>query len=130
MLLPLPNNPWTKYQAGTDSDDSDYFQVAPWISPSARSLLEDMLESDPKKRYSMGEVRSHPWFTQTPGDSGRCDDTTMLRKIGNDSGGDLRNNRSSSCSSRSSSSTAAAEAALKALRGQGKASEGLLPSID
>jgi len=39
-----------------------------------------MMESDPKKRYTMAEVRSHPWFTQTRGwDSDSSDDASASK---------------------------------------------------
>ncbi|CAM9447321.1 unnamed protein product, partial [Hapterophycus canaliculatus] len=36
-----------------------------FMRPSAHSLVECMMKSDPKKRYTTTQVRSHPWFTQT-----------------------------------------------------------------
>ncbi|CAN0075736.1 unnamed protein product, partial [Laminaria digitata] len=34
------------------------------MSSSACSLLGCMLEPDPSKRFTIAQVRSHPWFTQ------------------------------------------------------------------
>jgi len=59
------------------------------------------MDLDPKKRYTMDEVSSHPWLTRPRGDS--SDDMNKNSKVGSDSGGELLNNRSSS--SRSGNST-------------------------
>lgn len=32
------------------------------MSPLARSLLEGLMDPDPEKRYTIEDVRSHPWF--------------------------------------------------------------------
>lgn len=52
------------------------------------------MKADPKKRYTMAEVRSHPWFTQARGGVHNSDAMNTRSEIGNDSDGDLRNNRS------------------------------------
>lgn len=43
------------------------FMFAPGMSEPACSLLECMLEPDPRKRYTVEQVRSHPWYTQQRG---------------------------------------------------------------
>ena len=40
---------------------------APGMSEPACSLLERLLEPNPQKRYTLKQVRSHPWYTQRPG---------------------------------------------------------------
>ena len=40
---------------------------APGMSEPVCSLLERMLEPDPRKRYTVEQVRSHPWYTQQRG---------------------------------------------------------------
>ena len=39
------------------------FKAAPGMSVEARSLLDCMLEPDPESRYTMQDVRAHPWLT-------------------------------------------------------------------
>lgn len=46
-------------------DHKRLFEASPGIRPSARSLLEGMLKTDPKRRYTVQMVRSHPWLTQS-----------------------------------------------------------------
>lgn len=43
------------------------FMFAPGMSKPACSLLECMLEPDPRKRYTVEQVRSHRWYTQQRG---------------------------------------------------------------
>lgn len=40
------------------------FKYAPEMTESARSLLDGILETQPAKRYTIAQVRSHPWFRQ------------------------------------------------------------------
>lgn len=39
------------------------FSYAPGMIPSARSLLDKMLEPNPAERFTIRDIRSHPWFT-------------------------------------------------------------------
>jgi serine/threonine protein kinase len=38
------------------------YQLKEDISKEARELLQGILEKDPKKRLTVGEILLHPWF--------------------------------------------------------------------
>lgn len=54
---PISPPPLVRPQAGD-------FEYAAGMSTSARSLLDCILRIDPAKRFTISQVRSHPWFTQ------------------------------------------------------------------
>ena len=59
LLLPRLCCPsGTKKAGGYDH----YFQFPAWICPLACSLLKGIMEPDAEKRYTIAEIRSHPWF--------------------------------------------------------------------
>lgn len=37
-----------------------------WISPEVKDLIDCILEVDPKRRYTVDNIRRHPWYTQIP----------------------------------------------------------------
>jgi serine/threonine protein kinase len=37
-----------------------------WISPEVKDLIRCILEVDPRKRYTMDDIRRHPWYTMVP----------------------------------------------------------------
>jgi hypothetical protein len=39
------------------------YKPAKWISPEVKDLIRCILEVDPKKRYTMNDIRKHPWYT-------------------------------------------------------------------
>jgi serine/threonine protein kinase len=39
------------------------YKPAKWISPEIKDLIRRILEVDPKKRYTMNDIRKHPWYT-------------------------------------------------------------------
>ena len=41
-----------------------HFEIPSWISNSAKSLLHKILNTDPTKRYSINDIRKHPWYKQ------------------------------------------------------------------
>eukprot|EP00903_Cladosiphon_okamuranus_P015952 g14734.t1 len=45
-----------------DKAQAGHFKAAPEMSVEARSLLDCMLEPNPENRYTMCEVRAHPWL--------------------------------------------------------------------
>ena len=47
------------------------FTVDPVMTESARALLDCLLELDPKKRFTVEQVRSHPWFLRDRLDESR-----------------------------------------------------------
>ena len=40
------------------------YQIPKFVSPESRDLIEKLLNTDPEKRYKIGDIRKHPWFTQ------------------------------------------------------------------
>lgn len=38
------------------------YQIPKWISQEGCDLLEKVLDTDPEKRYTIDQVRAHPWF--------------------------------------------------------------------
>lgn len=38
------------------------YQTPKWISPEVKDLIACILEVDPKKRYTVENVRKHPWY--------------------------------------------------------------------
>lgn len=43
---------------------SGEYRPARWISNEVRDLLRHVLEVDPAKRYTLEDIRKHPWYTQ------------------------------------------------------------------
>jgi serine/threonine protein kinase len=42
------------------------YKAAKWISTDVRDLIRKVLETDPKKRFTMADIRKHPWYTAVP----------------------------------------------------------------
>jgi 5'-AMP-activated protein kinase catalytic alpha subunit len=40
------------------------YKAPKFISAEVRDLISKILETDPKKRYTMNDIRQHPWYTQ------------------------------------------------------------------
>jgi serine/threonine protein kinase len=38
------------------------YQCPKWISPEVKDLIQCILEVDPKKRYTVENIRKHPWY--------------------------------------------------------------------
>lgn len=38
------------------------YQTPNWISPEVKDLIACILEVDPKKRYTVENIRKHPWY--------------------------------------------------------------------
>jgi hypothetical protein len=49
-----------------------------WISPEAKDLIRCILEVDPRKRYTMADIRKHPWYNLVP-------ETAIPKEITNES---------------------------------------------
>ena len=73
FVLLVGNTPWDEptmrsyeYKEFVDSNGRANPEDELWskISAGALSLLHGMLKLDPKSRFSLNEVRMHPWFTQ------------------------------------------------------------------
>lgn len=83
-----------------------HYTLSPTVMrPSAHFLVECMMKSDPKRRYTTAQVRSHPWFTQTRAVGGRGRGVSVNGdggRSGDDSGG---GSSSQSCSSRNGSTS-------------------------
>jgi len=71
FVLLVGNTPWDeptlksyefKEYVETDGRTSD--ELWQKLSPGVQSLLRGMLKLEPKERFSLDEVRRHPWFTQ------------------------------------------------------------------
>lgn len=71
FVLLVGNTPWDeptlksyefKEYVETDGRTSDELWAK--LSPGVQSLLRGMLKLDPKERFTLEEVRTHPWFTQ------------------------------------------------------------------
>ncbi|CAN0020539.1 unnamed protein product [Scytosiphon promiscuus] len=76
------------------------------MRPSAHSLVECMMHSDPTKRYTTAQIRSHPWFTQTRVFGGRgCGTSFSDDDGGASSGSSDGGGRSESSYSRTSSTS-------------------------
>lgn len=41
------------------------YQAPTMISENAKDLIEKILKTDPDQRYSIEDIKKHPWFTQT-----------------------------------------------------------------
>ena len=41
-----------------------HFEIPSWISNCAKSLLHKILNTDPIKRYTIDDIRKHPWYKQ------------------------------------------------------------------
>jgi hypothetical protein len=39
------------------------YKTPKWISPEVKDLIRRILETDPRKRYTMADIRKHPWYT-------------------------------------------------------------------
>ncbi|CAM9848213.1 unnamed protein product [Ectocarpus sp. 6 AP-2014] len=81
------------------------FEHPPEISMSAWSLLEALLEPNPRKRYTIADVRLHPWMDHQPSDRFTTSNTEKAFGSGEKSISPCSGSRSSSSSSRSSEST-------------------------
>ncbi len=42
---------------------SGEYKTPKWISPEVKDLIRRILETDPRKRYTMADIRKHPWYT-------------------------------------------------------------------
>eukprot|EP00357_Protocruzia_adherens_P011675 CAMPEP_0115000828 /NCGR_PEP_ID=MMETSP0216-20121206/16998_1 /TAXON_ID=223996 /ORGANISM="Protocruzia adherens, Strain Boccale" /LENGTH=458 /DNA_ID=CAMNT_0002366017 /DNA_START=422 /DNA_END=1798 /DNA_ORIENTATION=+ len=40
------------------------YQVPKWISPEGRHLVKSILNTDPEERYTVHDIREHPWYIQ------------------------------------------------------------------
>jgi len=40
------------------------YQIPKFISPDCRDLLTRVLNTDPEQRYTLAQIRQHPWFNQ------------------------------------------------------------------
>ena len=40
------------------------FHIPKFVSPEARDLLKNILNTDPQKRYTIQDIRNHPWYNQ------------------------------------------------------------------
>ena len=38
------------------------YSIPKFISNEARDLIKNILNIDPKKRYTINDIRRHPWF--------------------------------------------------------------------
>lgn len=45
---------------------SGEYKTPKWISPEVKDLIRNILEVDPRKRYTMDDIRKHPWYTMVP----------------------------------------------------------------
>mmetsp|Transcript_13060 Transcript_13060/g.40224 ORF Transcript_13060/g.40224 Transcript_13060/m.40224 type:complete len:498 (+) Transcript_13060:216-1709(+) len=62
------------------------------LSPGAKDLLSKMLVKDPQKRYTLSDVKTHPWFLQDyDGSDGSLDGS---QKMGSRKSGGIDGNRS------------------------------------
>ncbi|RMD41413.1 hypothetical protein DV735_g3696, partial [Chaetothyriales sp. CBS 134920] len=72
FVLLAGNTPWSKPEEGRDPEYSEYIKTNGrpddelWQALPAEvlSLLRAMLKPDPTTRFSLGDVRRHPWFTR------------------------------------------------------------------
>ncbi|CAB1118335.1 unnamed protein product [Ectocarpus sp. CCAP 1310/34] len=81
------------------------FKRPPEISMSAWSLLEGLLELNPRKRYPIADVRLHPWMDHQPLDRFTTSNTAKSFGSGEKSIRQCSGSSSSSSSSSSSEST-------------------------
>jgi 5'-AMP-activated protein kinase catalytic alpha subunit len=44
---------------------SGEFHVPKYISPEAKELLRGILTTDPNKRYTIKDIKNHPWYNIT-----------------------------------------------------------------
>ena len=42
------------------------FEIPKFISAEGRDLLRKLLVTDPDKRYSLEQIKAHPWFNKVP----------------------------------------------------------------
>lgn len=38
--------------------------IPKFVSPESRDLIQNILNTDPEKRYKIADIRKHPWFNQ------------------------------------------------------------------
>jgi len=42
------------------------YKPAKWISNEVKDLIRRVLEVDPRRRYTIADIRKHPWYTMVP----------------------------------------------------------------
>lgn len=42
------------------------YQIPSFVSPSCKDLIQRVLNTDPEKRYSLAQIKAHPWFNMVP----------------------------------------------------------------
>ena len=40
------------------------YTVPKFVSPECKDLIKNILTTDPTKRYTVDDIRRHPWFNQ------------------------------------------------------------------
>lgn len=40
------------------------YQIPSFVSPECKDLLKRILDTDPRTRYSISEIRNHTWYKQ------------------------------------------------------------------
>lgn len=71
FVLLVGNTPWDEptlksfeFKEYVEADGRTSDELWAKLSPGVQSLLRGMLKLDPKDRFTLEEVRTHPWFTQ------------------------------------------------------------------
>jgi serine/threonine protein kinase len=95
--LPFQNEDMTQLYEQINRCQVDYPN---WMPTDARDLISHLLEKDPNKRYSLEDVKRHPWFLvdyeSADGESGkRTSDSNRSSGGGNSSKGKNRRTGSS-----------------------------------
>ena len=48
------------------------FHIPKFVSPEARDLLKCILNTDPQKRYTIQDIRNHPWYSLAKHEKESC----------------------------------------------------------
>ncbi|PVI07747.1 serine/threonine-protein kinase-like protein chk1 [Periconia macrospinosa] len=71
FVLMVGNTPWDEptmnsweYKEYVDTDGRSSDELWAKIPPDLYSLLRGMLKVDPQQRFTLDEIRTHPWFTR------------------------------------------------------------------
>ena len=42
------------------------YQIPSFVSPECRDLIKKILDTDPRTRYTVSDIRKHPWYNIVP----------------------------------------------------------------
>ena len=42
------------------------YQIPSFVSPECKDIIKKILDTDPRTRITIAEIREHPWYLQVP----------------------------------------------------------------